>query len=65
AFSDSNLLSGWLSYVRTDYRDSLSNESHKFPSTMLIIGAMLVPQPLGSYEQSTFSLAQAQSLLGI
>ncbi|WP_309245585.1 hypothetical protein [Desmonostoc muscorum] len=28
AFSDSNLLSGWLSYVRTDYRDSLSNESH-------------------------------------
>ncbi|MEH2418841.1 MAG: hypothetical protein V7K12_27145, partial [Nostoc sp.] len=29
-FDDSNLLSGWLSYVRADYRDSLSNESHLY-----------------------------------
>ncbi|MEH1918343.1 MAG: hypothetical protein V7L10_29280, partial [Nostoc sp.] len=28
AFSVSNLLTGWLSYVRTGYRDSLNNESH-------------------------------------
>ncbi|MEH2048342.1 MAG: hypothetical protein V7K70_01290, partial [Nostoc sp.] len=28
AFCDSNLLSGWFSYVRADYRDSLNNESH-------------------------------------
>lgn len=27
-FNDSNLLSGWISYLRTDYRDSLINESH-------------------------------------
>jgi len=33
-FSDSNLLSGWLSYVRTDYRDSLSNESHPSKKAM-------------------------------
>ncbi|MBG1265929.1 hypothetical protein F8S12_05585 [Nostoc sp. WHI] len=24
----SNLLTGWISYLRTDYRDSLINESH-------------------------------------
>ncbi|PHM06336.1 hypothetical protein CK516_34260 [Nostoc sp. 'Peltigera malacea cyanobiont' DB3992] len=29
AFSDSNLLSGWISYLRTGYRDSLVNESHR------------------------------------
>jgi hypothetical protein len=29
ALNDSDLLSGWLSYVRTDYRDSLNNESHQ------------------------------------
>ncbi|MEH2459206.1 MAG: hypothetical protein V7K34_18155, partial [Nostoc sp.] len=28
ALNNSNLLSGWLSYVRTGYRDSLNNESH-------------------------------------
>ncbi len=27
-FCDSNLLSDWVSYLRTDYRDSLTNESH-------------------------------------
>ncbi|MBC1279211.1 hypothetical protein GNF10_25425 [Nostoc sp. UCD121] len=28
SLNDSNLLSGWISYLRTDYRDSLINESH-------------------------------------
>ncbi|WP_199755888.1 GIY-YIG nuclease family protein, partial [Chroococcidiopsis cubana] len=26
--NDSNLLSGWVAYIRTDYRDSATNESH-------------------------------------
>ncbi|MEH2242594.1 MAG: hypothetical protein V7K85_07605, partial [Nostoc sp.] len=30
-FSDSNLLSGWISYLRTGYRDLLINESHVLP----------------------------------
>ncbi|MEH2089579.1 MAG: hypothetical protein V7K61_23180, partial [Nostoc sp.] len=39
AFSDSNLLSGWLSYVRTGYRDSLGNESHVSVGSRLATGS--------------------------
>ncbi|MEH2342086.1 MAG: hypothetical protein V7K22_10540, partial [Nostoc sp.] len=47
AFSDSNLLSGWLSYVRADYRDSLSNESH-FP--LPCTNETLIQQPFQSQD---------------
>ncbi|MEH2197000.1 MAG: hypothetical protein V7K82_01965, partial [Nostoc sp.] len=36
AFSDSNLLSGWISYLRADYRDSLINESHSLSTLSLL-----------------------------
>ncbi|MCC5660808.1 hypothetical protein LC608_28305, partial [Nostoc sp. XA010] len=41
AFNDSNLLSGWLSYLRTDYRDSLINESHSNPSRLPLCSCVM------------------------
>ncbi|MEH2273756.1 MAG: hypothetical protein V7K40_02780 [Nostoc sp.] len=34
SLGDSNLLSGWISYLRTGYRDSLINESHSMFSQL-------------------------------
>ncbi|MBG1264650.1 hypothetical protein F8S20_39170 [Nostoc sp. BAE] len=44
---DSNLLSGWISYLRTGYRDSLTNESH-------IIFPLIPPQKLNHCEFCLF-----------
>ncbi|BAB78390.1 asl7306 (plasmid) [Nostoc sp. PCC 7120 = FACHB-418] len=51
----SDLLSGWISYLRTDYRDSLINESHQLKSFTALTIAQHPPLPLSSgWEQRDF-----------
>ncbi|MBG1259125.1 hypothetical protein F8S20_08205 [Nostoc sp. BAE] len=44
----SNLLTGWISYLRADYRDSLINESHQLKSFTLATIPQQPPLPLSS-----------------
>ncbi|MBD2249242.1 hypothetical protein [Nostoc sp. FACHB-888] len=50
----SNLLTGWISYLRTDYRDSLINESHQLNSPTWLTMHQHPPIPLSS-ERLRFS----------
>lgn len=43
-FTVSNLLTGWISYLRTGYRDSLINESHLFSLSALLVHKPLLPR---------------------